>query len=82
MTNEQVIKLLPRKKLAEMLINQHEELEWDEDYDGDAYIYGSSTWYKTSDGEDYYEDYDSALQHECWWLAQENKGGIDINNGS
>lgn len=80
MTNEQYVKLLSRKQLAELLIQKTYQEEIDYDWDENSYISGYCIVYVTSDGQEYLEDYESALQHECWWLAQENKGGI--NDGS
>ena len=71
MTNEQYIKLLSRKQLAEQLIKQHNEPDYDYDYDDNLYLCGYVTYYTTSDGYDFCEDFDGALEHECWWLAQE-----------
>ena len=70
MTNEAMIRSLSTRQLAEMLIRYEErtsvEYDWDENpiegYQEDHYI--------TSDGEDFYF-YDSALEHERWWLKQE-----------
>jgi len=72
MTNEQWIKSLPRKELAHELIRLTQQPDYGDDDDGwdlpffrDVYI--------CSDDTEFYEDYDEALEHECWWLAQEKK---------
>lgn len=70
MTNEEVLKALPRRMFAELLIKTVTRPEYDEDLDGEIRECGSSDFYVTSDGMEYWEDYESALQHECWWLAQ------------
>lgn len=72
MTNEQWIKSLPRKELAHELIRLTQQPDYGDDDDGwdlpffrDVYI--------CSDDTEFCEDYDEALEHECWWLAQEKK---------
>lgn len=72
MTNEQWIKQLGRKELAERLIKSKTEPDYDYDYDDNIYCCGEFTVYVTSDGFDFCEDFDGALQHQCWWLAQEH----------
>lgn len=72
MTNESYVKSLPRKQLAAMLISQRTEPDYDEDIYGEWCECGSSTYYVTSDGQEFCEDYDSALEHQCWWLAQQH----------
>ena len=71
MTNEEFVKRLPRKSLAELLIVCHSEPEYDKGFDGEWYQCGARDYYRTSDGLEFCEDYDDALQHECWWLAQQ-----------
>ena len=70
MTNEEVIRNLSRKKLAGLLIKTVTYPDYDEDYNGDAIYCGDWTYYRTSDGQEF-DGYEDALQHECWWLAQE-----------
>lgn len=79
MTNEQSIKNASRKHLAELLIQRHIEPDYDYDYEDNLYVCNENMWYKTSDGTDFCDDYESALQHECWWLAQEVKAIIDVH---
>lgn len=72
MTNEEQIKSLPRKELAKLLIRSEERPEYDYDWDDHLYECFKSTWYITSDGEEFWEsDYDYAVQHECHWLSKE-----------
>ena len=69
MTNEEWIRSLSRKELAHELIRLTQQPdygddddEWDLPFFRDVYI--------CSDDTEFYEDYDGALEHECWWLAQ------------
>lgn len=73
MTNEEYIKSLPRKDLAALLIKTEERPDYDEGLDGDWHYIGNKTYYLTSDGEEFGDDWKSALEHECWWLAQKRK---------
>lgn len=71
-TNEDWLRSLPRKDLAALLIGTTEEPDYDEGIDGEWYECGTIKYYVTSDGLMFwYDDYESALQHECWWLAQD-----------
>lgn len=71
MTNEEYIrKRITRQELALLLIQVEDEDVYDEDIDGERRPCGKETYYITSDGQRYWEDYNGALQHECWWLAQ------------
>lgn len=70
MINEEMIKCLPLKAFADLLIKTVTCPEYDEDYNGDTVYCGDWTYYKTSDGQEF-DGYEDALQHECWWLAQE-----------
>ena len=74
MTNEEYIKSLSRKALAELLIKTEERPDYDEGLDGEWDFIGTMTYYVTSDGEEFWDDWESALEHECWWLAQRQKG--------
>ena len=71
MTNEEYIKSLPRKQLAIRLIRIVTEPDYDYDWEENIFVRGTLTYYYTSDGSRYCEDFDSALEHECWWLAQQ-----------
>lgn len=72
MTNEEKIKSLSRKELAALLIQKNFEEDIDYDYDENPYLWGYFTTYVTSDGQEFHEDnYDYALEYECWWLAQD-----------
>lgn len=70
MTNEEWIKSLPRKELAKRLISTSMEPDWGDDDDGWNGPF-MQTIYTTSDSQSFYEDYEGAIEHECWWLAQE-----------
>ena len=71
MTNEEFLKHLTRKHFAELLIKTEQRPDYDEGLDGEWHYIGDQTFYITSDGQEFWEDYDSALEHECWWLAQD-----------
>jgi len=70
MTNEDYIKFLPHKELAAMLINTSEVPDYGDDDDGWDIPF-MRTVHVTSDRMEFLEDYEGALEHECWWLAQE-----------
>lgn len=74
MTNEAYIKSLPRKELAVALINVTEVPDY---IDDDGTIPSFTTAYVTSDRMEYFDDYEGALEHECWWLAQEREDEED-----
>lgn len=75
MTNEETIKHLTRKHLAELLIKVEQRPDYDEGFDGEWHYIGDQTYYITSDGQEFWDDYDSALEHECRWLAQKSEEG-------
>lgn len=71
MTNEDYVKSLPRRELAIMLVNVEEQEDYgDPDDEWDFPFY--RTVYVTSDRMKF-EDYDAAIEYECWWLAQERE---------
>ena len=72
MTNEQVIRFLPLRDLASLLIRYKYEDDIDYDWDENPFSWGIRTILITSDGHRFDEyDYKDALEHECWWLQQE-----------
>ncbi len=72
MTNEQMIRSLPLRDLASIVIRHEYEEDWDYDYDEVPFLWGYRHILATSDGLRFDEyDYESALEHECWWLQQE-----------
>lgn len=72
MTNEQIIRSLPLKDLASIIIRHQYEEDIDYDWDENPFSWGVRTVLVTSDGVRFYEDdYEAALEHECWWLQQE-----------
>jgi hypothetical protein len=73
MTNEEYIQSLPRRELARLLLQYYYEPDYDYDYDDNLYECGEIPVVETSDGYKFYWDEDAAIQHECWWLAQEHK---------
>ena len=70
MTNEDYIKSLPRKELAIALISTTDVPEYEDDDCFDIVAF-THTLHVTSDRMEFWDDYDAALEHECWWLAQE-----------
>lgn len=72
MTNEDYIKSLPRKELAKILVNVEDQPDYGDDDDGWELPF-FRTVYITSDRMEFWEDYKGALEHECWWLAQERE---------
>lgn len=70
MTNEEWIKSLPRKELAHELIRMIQEPDYGDDDDGWEIPFFRDVYICSDDIEFYDYDYDSALEHECWWLAQ------------
>lgn len=76
MTNEEYIKSLPRKELAIALINTSEVPDYGDDDDGWDIPF-MRTVHVTSDRMEFFDDYEGALEHECWWLAQEREDEED-----
>ena len=72
MTNEDYVKSLSRRELAIMLVNVEEQEDYgDPDDEWDFPFH--RTVYVTSDRMEFEDDYDAAIEHECWWLAQERE---------
>ena len=72
MTNEEMLRSLPLKELASLVIRHEYEEDWDYDYDENPFFWEYRTILVTSDGQRFDEyDYEDALEHECWWLQQE-----------
>ena len=70
-TNEYAIRnLWPAQRLASALIGHRMEDDWGYGCDDEWYVCGSYDVYTTSDGEEF-GDFDDAVDHELWWLAQE-----------
>lgn len=72
MTLKEYLFKLPNYKLAEYLIMPYSEEEYDYDYDDVMYYCGTRTWYKTTDGKEFWEDeYEEAIEHQTELLASE-----------
>lgn len=72
MTNETIIRSLPLRELASLIILREYVDDIDYDYNEEPFSWGIRTIFVTSDGTSFDElDYDEALEHECWWLQQE-----------
>lgn len=76
MTNEDYIKSLDRKNLAIALVNTSEVPDYGDDDDGWDIPF-MRTVHVTSDGMEFWDDYEGALEHECRWLAQEKEDEED-----
>lgn len=70
-SNMDVIRTLPIKELAMLLVRVEAEEDIDYDWDENPYIGGILERYKTSDGEIFWE-FAEAVEHECWWLKQQS----------
>lgn len=79
-SNRRYINELPNRKLAEMLISYSEEPDFDYNYDDELEWCGNIDVYTTSDGSRF-NDLDSALDYETWWLDQPQKGDFEKING-
>ena len=72
MTNEEMIRSLPLKELASLVIRHEYEEDIDYDWDEEPFSWGIRDIFVTSDGLKFDEyNYEDALEHECWWLQQE-----------
>ena len=72
MTNEQMLRSLPLRELASIVIRHEYEEDWDYNYNEEPFFLGCRHILVTSDGLRFDElDYEDALEHECWWLQQE-----------
>ena len=76
MTNEDYVKSLSRRELAIMLLNVEEQEDYG-DPDDDWVLPFYRTIYVTSDRMEFEDDYEGAIEHECWWLAQEREDEED-----
>lgn len=68
---------LTDKELAERLVNCSQEPNYEYNYDEDLELWGFTDVYTTSDGSRF-DDLDSAIYYEIWWLNQPHK---EDNNG-
>lgn len=72
MTNEEMLRFIPLKDLASIVIRHKLKEDWDYDYNEAPFFWGYKHILVTSDGIEFDEyDYEDALEHECWWLKQE-----------
>lgn len=63
---------LPNEKFAELLITVRDEEDYDYDYDDNLYCCGTSTWYATTDGREFwYSEYEEAVAHQVKLLESE-----------
>lgn len=79
MTYEQAIRNLPLRDLASLIIRRKYREDIDYDYEENPFSWGHIMYYVTLDGLEFDEnDYESALDHECWCLQQETMGLVKI----
>ena len=74
MTNREYINGLPNRELTELLIGYSEKPDFDYSYDDELEWCGSIDVFTTSDGS-VFNDIDSAIEHEVWWLKQPHEEG-------
>lgn len=70
-SNRMWLQSLTDRELAERLINCSEEPDYTYNYDEELELWGFIDVYTTSDGSKF-DDLDSAIEHETWWLSQEH----------
>ena len=75
-SNRRFINSLPNRKLAELLINCSERPDFDYNYEDELEWCGSIDVFTTSDG-CVFNDMESAIDHETWWLDQPHKEVTD-----
>lgn len=68
-SNRRFINNLPNRKFAELTINYSEKPDFDYNYDDELEWCGSIDVFTTSDGSEF-NDMESAIDHEVWWLDQ------------
>lgn len=68
-SNRRFINSLPNRKFAELTINYSEKPDFDYNYDDELEWCGSIDVFTTSDGSEF-NDMESAIDHEVWWLDQ------------
>ena len=75
MTFKEYLFNLPNEKLAEYLVTTRDEVDYDYDYDENLSYCGTTTWYVTTDGEEFLDcDYEGAIEHQVKLLESEYTG--------
>lgn len=75
MTYEQVLRSLPLRDFASIILRRRYREDIDYDWEENPFSWGYKTYYVTLDGLEFDEDdYEAALDHECWCLQQEAMG--------
>lgn len=74
-SNRSYINSLPNRKLAELTISYSEKPDFDYNYDDELEWCGTIDVWTTSDGMQF-NDLDSAIDHETWWLDQPHKNEV------
>ena len=71
-SNRRFINSLPNRKFAELTINYSEKPDYNYNYDEELELWGFIDVFTTSDGSEF-DDMESAIDHEVWWLDQPHK---------
>ena len=72
MTFKEYLFNLTNEELAEYLITMRDEEDYDYDYDDNLYCCGTSTWYVTTDGKEFWHnEYKEAITHQVKLLESE-----------
>lgn len=78
-SNRRYINSLSNRKFAEFTISHSEKPDYDYNYDDELEWCGTIDVWTTSDGTEF-NDLDSAIDHETWWLSRPHKEA-KANNG-
>lgn len=71
-SNRRFINSLPNRKFAELTINFSEKPDYVYNYDEEPELWGTIDVFTTSDGTEF-DNIQSAIDHETWWLDQPHK---------
>lgn len=75
-SNRRYINELPNRRLAERLVSCSQQPDYVYNYDEELELWGFIDVYTTSDGSKF-DDLESAIKYETWWLNQPHKEGAD-----
>jgi hypothetical protein len=65
------------KRLAGATVQFHTEESWDEGMDGNWWMCGTMDYYVTTDGTQFWESYEEAVEHQLRWLLSTEDVLID-----
>lgn len=68
--NRMWLQSLTDRELAERMVSCSQEPDYSYNYDEELELWGFIDVYTTSDGSKF-DDLDSAIEYETWWLRQE-----------